>query len=92
MTETKLPDVDYQTEQPRKAYSFFFHYNKPASAAARHPVLTVHWRGVCYQARSVVINVPTFTRERKQQPRLVVAGKAEYAKLENGVFTLGWWA
>jgi hypothetical protein len=60
--------------------SFWFHYNKPASRLAGHPVLTVHHRGQCMLVRGVVCMVPVRSRERRQQPRIVMAG--------NGVVTV----
>lgn len=61
--------------------SFWFHYNKPASKQAGHPVLTLHYQGRCHLVRSIVCDVPTRTRERSSQPHLVVAGKG-YAQFE----------
>lgn len=54
--------------------AFWFHYNKPASKAAGHPVLTLHYEGACHLVRSVTCEVPTHTRERQRQPHVVVAG------------------
>ena len=58
-----------------KARSFWFHYNKPEAARAGHPVMTVHYAGKCHLVRSISIEVPTETRERNTQPRMVIAGK-----------------
>jgi hypothetical protein len=55
--------------------SFFFHFNKPASRKAGHPILTLHWAGRCHLVRKVDCRVPTTTRERLHQPRVVVAGR-----------------
>ena len=55
--------------------SFWFHYNKPESKRRGHPVLTLHYEGRCHYVRSIVCNVPTYTRERSTQPHVVVAGK-----------------
>lgn len=55
--------------------AFWFHYNKPASRAAGHPVLTVHCRGACHTVRHIECHVPVRTRERKSQPHVVMAGK-----------------
>ena len=59
-----------------KKRRFFFHYNKPASQQAGHPVLTVHWQGACHLVKGVDCRVPCATRLRKQQPRCVMAGSA----------------
>jgi hypothetical protein len=55
--------------------AFFFHYSKPASAAAGHPVMTVHHKGVCHMVRHIICQVPVNTRERSKQPRVVMAGR-----------------
>jgi len=55
--------------------AFWFHYNKPASRAAGHPVLTVHCQGACHTVRHIECHVPVRTRERKSQPHVVMAGK-----------------
>ena len=55
--------------------AFFYHYNKPASTKAGKPMLTVHYADVCHLVRAVVCKVPTATRERRSQPRIVVAGR-----------------
>lgn len=57
--------------------AFWLHYNKPESQRRKHPVITVHYKGVCHLVRGVICEVPTFSRERKQQPHLVIAGRGE---------------
>ena len=54
--------------------AFWFHYNKPASKKAGHPVMTVHHKGACLMVRSIVCTVPVCSRERKTQPHVVMAG------------------
>lgn len=54
---------------------FFFHFNKPASKQAGFPLMTIHYDGQCILVRSIICHVPTVTRERKVQPRMVVAGQ-----------------
>lgn len=58
-----------------KPYSFYFHYNKPASKSAGHNILTIHYQGKCHLVHDIVCNVPIRTRKRKTQPRCVIAGK-----------------
>lgn len=58
-----------------KKYSFFFHYNKPASRSAGKNILTIHYRGVCHLVEQIECSVPIKTRNRKSQPRCVLAGK-----------------
>jgi len=72
-----------------KKYAFFFHYNKPASQQAGHPILTVHWQGACYMVKGVDCRVPCRTRLRKTQPRCVMAGKATtFGTDQNGIGVL----
>lgn len=58
-----------------KPYSFFYHYNKPASKAAGRNILSIHYRKQCHLVHDIVCNVPTKTKTRKTQPRCVMAGK-----------------
>lgn len=55
--------------------AFWFHYNKPASARRGHPVMTIHYQGVCMLVRKIVCGVPVRTRERNSQPRIVLVGR-----------------
>lgn len=61
---------------PRK-YSFFYHYNKPASKVAGKNKLTLHWRKQCILVDKIFCNVNTRTMDRKRQPHCVVKGQAE---------------
>jgi hypothetical protein len=56
-------------------FSFWFHYNKPATASSGTPKMTVHYRGQCHVVDHVVCKVPVSTRSRSTQPRLVMAGR-----------------
>lgn len=58
-----------------KTRAFFFHYNKPASQAAGFPRLSVHYLGACSVVARVECRVPIQSRNRKSQPRCVMAGK-----------------
>lgn len=55
--------------------AFWFHYNKPASRKAGHPLMTVHCQGACHIVRHIQCHVPVQTRERKSQPHVVMAGR-----------------
>lgn len=55
--------------------SFWFHFNKQETARRGHPVMTVHTEGRCILVRHIVCRVPVCTRERKCQPRMVMAGQ-----------------
>jgi hypothetical protein len=59
-----------------KTYSFFLHYNKPASQKAGRNKLTVHWRGQCLLVDGIVCAVPIASHDRKTQPRCVLRGRA----------------
>jgi hypothetical protein len=67
-----------------KARAFFFHFNKPASMAAKKVVISVHWKGKCLLCDNIQIEVPTRGRLRKTQPRFVVVGKG-VVRLTDGV-------
>ena len=58
--------------------SFFFHYNKPASQQAGEPRLSLHWKDRCEIVTAIDCRVPVRTRNRKTQPRCVMAGKATF--------------
>lgn len=64
---------------------FFFHYNKPATQRAGTPKMSVHWRGACHIVDNVVCNVPSQSKQRKRQPRVVMAGKAESMTVRDGI-------
>ncbi len=54
---------------------FFFHYNKPASRAARKPLMSVHYNKKCYVVDHVECMTPCKTVHRKVQPFCVMKGK-----------------
>jgi len=59
-----------------KPRAYFLHYNKPATAQAGEPRISVHVAGVCHIVTNVVCNTPTSGRIRKTQPRWVLVGRA----------------
>lgn len=65
-----------------KNYSFYFHYNKPASRAAGKPVLSVHYRGKCYMVDFVRCEVPIESKNNKRQPFCVMTGKSQNLTIE----------
>lgn len=65
-------------------HAFFFHYNKPASQAAKAPRLSIHYRGACHIVDGVECQVPIRSRNRKTQPRCVMAGRAGSVTVTNG--------
>ena len=58
-----------------RKYSFFYHYNKPASSAAGRPQLSIHYRGKCHIVDEITCAVPTRSKVRKTQPHVVIVGK-----------------
>lgn len=72
----------------RKAYSFFFHYNKPATMKRGKPTITVHYKGQCHLVDNVDVLVPCHGRVRNTQPRFVMAGKAMALSVSQGVGVL----
>lgn len=60
-----------------KNYSFFFHYNKPASLQAGTNKLSIHFRDTCHIVDGVKCDVPIGSRNKKTQPRCVMTGKAK---------------
>jgi hypothetical protein len=68
-----------------KPQSFWFHYNKPASRKAGHPVITVHYGGACHMVRNVRIHTPLRGRIRKTQPYFVLFGRG-FCGIKDGVF------
>ena len=59
-----------------KEYSFYFHYNKPASLVAKKPKLSVHFKNSCIIVDKIDCRVKIVSRNKKTQPRCVMAGKA----------------
>lgn len=58
-----------------KQYSFFLHYNKPASKSAGCNILSIHYKKQCHLVHDVECNVPLKTKHRKTQPHCVLVGK-----------------
>lgn len=65
----------YKVIRPKRR-AFFFHYNKPASQSAGEPRLSIHYRGACIVVKGVECMVPVASKNRRTQPRCVMAGKA----------------
>jgi hypothetical protein len=74
-----------------KKKSFFYHYNKPASLAQKRNVLSVHYKGVCHLVHKIHIKgLNVESRDRKTQPRCVMAGKANnFAIFEQDGLNIG---
>lgn len=63
--------------------SFFFHYNKPMSKKLGKTQLTVHYNKQCHLVDGIVLNVPTYSRNRKSQPHCIICGKGELEIINN---------
>lgn len=66
-----------------KKYSFYFHYNKPASLKAGSNKLSIHYKGVCHIVDRIICSAPIESKNRKIQPRCVLAGKCEQCWVDN---------
>jgi hypothetical protein len=54
--------------------TFFYHYNKPASRAAKKPLMSVHFNKKCYVVDHIHCVVGAWTEHRKRQPFCVMKG------------------
>lgn len=66
-------------------YSFFFHYNKPATKKAGKPVVSLHYKNQCILIENLICNVPIQSRVRERQPRLVMVGKSDNVIIKDKV-------
>lgn len=60
---------------------FFYHYNKPASRAAKKPLLSVHFNKQCHIVDHVTCNPLSYSVHRKTQPFCVMKGKCFGVKI-----------
>ena len=67
---------------------FWFHFNKPATAAAGIPMWSVHFAGECHVVAHVECRVPTRTKANARQPRGVVRGHCRVVTVKSGVATI----
>jgi hypothetical protein len=67
---------------------FWFHYNKPLSRQHNRNFLTIHFKGACHFVTGLICNVPIATRDRKSQPRCVMAGDAANITITDGIATI----
>ena len=68
-----------------KNYSFFFHYNKPASKKAGKPIISIHFKKQCILVSNLICDVKTQGKIRKIQPFFVISGKASNIFVENNI-------
>lgn len=68
------------------SYSFFYHFNKPASRQRGIPIISLHYRDKCLLVENLVCNVPTRGRINKnRQPNFVVTGKANNLVIKDNI-------
>jgi hypothetical protein len=72
-----------------KPFSFFFHYNKPASLKRGKPTISVHYKGACHLVDNVKCFVTTEGRVKATSPKFVMAGKAYHVEVVKGVAVIG---
>jgi hypothetical protein len=49
---------------------------------------SVHYRGTCHIVDKIICNVPTFSKNNKTQPRVVMKGYAGNVEINDGVLTI----
>ena len=68
-----------------KKYVVWFHYNKPYSIKHGVDMWTVHYRNSCHIVEQIICNIPTFSKNNKNQPRVVMKGYAKKVKIDENV-------
>ena len=63
--------------------AFWFHFNKPESRRRGRPIMTLHHKKKCHFVELIECNVPVWTRHRKTQPVVVMAGFCETVKFRD---------
>lgn len=61
-------------DKQERSKVFWFHFNKPASLAAKRPKISVHYQDKCIIVDNVECKVPIRGYIRKTQPRFVMKG------------------
>ena len=64
---------------------FWYHFNRPASLKYNSPKLSLHFRKTCYIVDKIICHVPTYSFNKKQQPRVVIKGQAKDIKILDNV-------
>ncbi len=71
-----------------KKYVVWFHYNKPYSRMHGDDFWSVHFRGTCHIVKGIICNIPTFSKNNKKQPRVVMKGYATEVNVNDGIATI----
>jgi hypothetical protein len=66
-----------------KKYVVWFHYNKPYSQKNNVDMWSVHYKGTCHIVEQIKCNIPTFSKNNKKQPRVVMKGYAKKVTIQN---------
>jgi hypothetical protein len=75
-------------EIKKKKRIVWFHYNKPYSKKFGVDKWTVHWNGACLIVDKIICLIPSFSHNRKNQPRVVMRGYASSVIDDNGTITI----
>ena len=67
-----------------RKYVVWFHYNKQYARAYGVDKWTVHHKGICHIVDRIKCFIPTFSRNRKTQPKVVMHGMAKSLDIING--------
>lgn len=68
-----------------RKYVFYFHYNKPYSKKHGVDKWSIHHRNTCYIVDKIICDVPTFSKNNKTQPRVVMKGYATDITIRDNV-------
>lgn len=77
-----------KVKRDRTLRSFFFHFNKPATLAAKEVRISVHHAGICHIVNNIVCLTPTVGKIRKRQPRFIMTGKCRNISISNNTATI----
>ena len=67
-----------------KTWSFFFHYNKPASTKKKMVQWSIHFRNRCYVVNQIICKRPVQSKVNKRQPVAVMKGTAKSVSIIDG--------
>ena len=75
----------------KKTYAFFAHFNRINMQQGKPQVWSVHFRGVCHQAKALRFKVPLRTQYRPdgRQPRATIRGEAAHVRWEDDTLVVG---
>ena len=68
-----------------KKYSFFYHFNKPATQRSGVVTMSVHVNKTCHLVQGIVCEVPASSKISARQPRFVMRGKCSTFEVIDGI-------